>query len=225
MFCDESGNAFDSKSLVELREVLGLNQTVMARELGVPTNTLSRWETGSTTPDANTLTAVYSVASDHGVDPRFFRRVVTVPGNGRPTTRLAVVWDLATAGVAPELIGDVWSAMASYLGRRFPHVSGEMRLMALDSHDDSAARPLGALGFRVPRLRSPGRSGGDTPTSDLATVVRRVARFGPDTALVLASATFEAEIADEAERAGGPRSTCGRPAPIAPWPTVPRWAA
>jgi len=121
---------------VELREALGLNQAALAHELGVPTNTLSRWETGATTPDANSLAAVHSVASDHHVDLRFFRRVTTSPGTERPTTRLAFVWDLATAGVAPDLVPEVWSTMAWYLSGRFPTASQEMRLLALDPLDD-----------------------------------------------------------------------------------------
>jgi len=194
---------------VELREALGLNQAALARELGVPTNTLSRWETGATTPDANSLAAVHSVASDHGVDLRFFRRVTPSPGSVRPVTRLAFVWDLATAGVAPDLIPKVWSTMAWYLAGRFPAASQEMRLLALDPLNDEAAQPLEALGFRVLRDRpgsgsaagDPG-SGSGTGDLDLGTVVSRVARFGRGTALVLASADSDTGIIDRAEAAG-----------------------
>lgn len=65
------GFVFEPRSLVELRESLSLNQARMALALGVPTNTLSRWETGATTPDAATLAAVYSLATDHDIDPHF----------------------------------------------------------------------------------------------------------------------------------------------------------
>ena len=39
----------------------------MADLLGVPPNTLPRWETGWAVPDANSLAAVYSVAMEHHV--------------------------------------------------------------------------------------------------------------------------------------------------------------
>lgn len=64
---------FKKESLVELRRLMGLPQNKMAELLGVPANTLSRWETGATVPDAASLAAVYSLAKDHGVEtPAFF---------------------------------------------------------------------------------------------------------------------------------------------------------
>jgi len=44
----------------------------MAELLGVPANTLSRWETGITVPDANALSAIISIAKEHGMEPPSF---------------------------------------------------------------------------------------------------------------------------------------------------------
>ena len=63
---------FRKESLVELRQRLGLSQVKMAAKLGVPKNTVSRWETGATAPDAHSLAAIYSVAREKGIMPTFF---------------------------------------------------------------------------------------------------------------------------------------------------------
>ena len=81
---------FVPESIVELRERLGFSQADLAHSLGVPPNTVSRWETGATAPDATSLAAIHSVAMESGVTPSFFRkrRMQTVK-----RTRLLVVWD------------------------------------------------------------------------------------------------------------------------------------
>src|SRR5512136_1579172 len=63
---------FDRESLTEIRKRMGVSQSKMADLLGVPANTLSRWETGVTVPDGTSLAAVYSVAKEHGIDPPSF---------------------------------------------------------------------------------------------------------------------------------------------------------
>ena len=63
---------FRKESLVELRQRLGLSQAQMATKLGVPKNTVSRWETGATAPDAHSLAAIYSVAKGKGIMANFF---------------------------------------------------------------------------------------------------------------------------------------------------------
>jgi len=64
---------FRKDSLIEIRKELGISQGKMAELLGVPANTLSRWETGTTIPDAGSLASIYSLAREHGIDtPSFF---------------------------------------------------------------------------------------------------------------------------------------------------------
>lgn len=66
---------FRKDSLAKLRQRFGLSQAQMAAKLGIPKNTLSRWETGATTPDAHSLAAIYSVAKEEGIMPTFFAPV------------------------------------------------------------------------------------------------------------------------------------------------------
>ena len=56
-------------SIVTLRKQLGQTQAQMAKQLGIPPNTLSRWETGTTTPDAESLAALYSLGTAQGAVP------------------------------------------------------------------------------------------------------------------------------------------------------------
>ena len=65
---------FDPGSIAQVRNRLGLSQKKLAALLGIPPNTLSRWETGATTPDADSLAAIYSVAAKHGMSTQFFRK-------------------------------------------------------------------------------------------------------------------------------------------------------
>ncbi|MEL7563112.1 helix-turn-helix transcriptional regulator [Dehalogenimonas sp. 4OHTPN] len=63
---------FSGDALVEIRKGLGITQTKMAEMLDVPPNTLSRWETGVTVPDAESLASIYSLAKEKGISPIFF---------------------------------------------------------------------------------------------------------------------------------------------------------
>ena len=98
---------FVPESIVELRERLGISQADLARSLGVPPNTVSRWETGATAPDASSLAAIHSVAMESGVTPSFFRKKRK---QTMKRTRLLVVWDFsnltAQMQYLPEL--DAW---------------------------------------------------------------------------------------------------------------------
>lgn len=84
------------ESLIALRQELGLKQAKMAELIGVPANTLSRWETGATKPDAESLAAIYSVAVERGAKPDFFQRRKPVVKQAVRPSRLLVVWDLDT---------------------------------------------------------------------------------------------------------------------------------
>ena len=86
---------FDPKGIVDIRNRLGITQFQMALLLGVPSNTLSRWETGKATPDAHSLAAIFSFAQERGLQPSFFRKFVK--GN---RTRLVVILDFQKLGVS-----------------------------------------------------------------------------------------------------------------------------
>ncbi|MDD5094747.1 MAG: helix-turn-helix transcriptional regulator [Dehalococcoidia bacterium] len=63
---------FKKESLIEARKAMGVTQNKMAELLGVPANTLSRWETGATAPDATSLAAIVSLMKEHGLTPPVF---------------------------------------------------------------------------------------------------------------------------------------------------------
>ncbi len=84
------------ESLIALRQELDLKQTKMAELIGVPPNTLSRWETGTTKLDAESLAAIYSLAVERGVKPDFFQRRKPVVKQALRPSRLLAVWDLDT---------------------------------------------------------------------------------------------------------------------------------
>ena len=84
---------FDSGALVKVRSALGLSQAAMAARLGIPQNTVSRWETGATTPDAHSLAAFYSVAQEVGLMVTFFTKANPVPALA------ACYWDMVSLPV------------------------------------------------------------------------------------------------------------------------------
>ena len=104
-----AGYRFSPESIVQVRTKLGLSQGNMAAELGIPANTLSRWENGTTTPDADSLAAIYSLAVSKGVTPQFFQRR---PNAMQKQTRdsLFVFWDFQNLPVSAEevLQRDKW---------------------------------------------------------------------------------------------------------------------
>jgi transcriptional regulator with XRE-family HTH domain len=63
---------FKRESLIEIRKLMGISQNKMAELLGIPPNTLSRWETGATVPDASALAAIQSLAKENSVNPPSF---------------------------------------------------------------------------------------------------------------------------------------------------------
>ena len=69
---------FAPRVLVEIREKLGLSQAKLSQSLELPVNTISRWEREETTPDANSLAALYSIAKGAGLEPEFFHQRVNM---------------------------------------------------------------------------------------------------------------------------------------------------
>lgn len=68
---------FDASSIAVLRTRLKMKQVAMAELLGVPANTLSRWETGATKPDADSLAAIHSIALENGAAVNFFKKATS----------------------------------------------------------------------------------------------------------------------------------------------------
>jgi transcriptional regulator with XRE-family HTH domain len=63
---------FKKQSLTEIRKKMGLSKSKMAELLNLSANTLSKWETGTIVPDANSLAGIYSLAKENDITPEFF---------------------------------------------------------------------------------------------------------------------------------------------------------
>lgn len=141
---------FAPQSLLQIRNSLGMSQSDMASALGVPVNTLSRWETGATAPSATSLAAIHSLAVDAGITPEFFRRRPSEVPVGRPRSRLVVAWDFQGAPVSAEDLPFQWGLMRDYLAARFTETIGSRLLKAFTNTAQVAAEnQLEELGFRI----------------------------------------------------------------------------
>lgn len=107
---------FSPQSIVELRKKLGISQTALARSIGVPPNTLSRWEIGATTPDAKSLAAIHSIAMENGITPNFFRKIKK---QTMKRTRLLVVWDFPDFAAHFQHVPNVDAWIREECGKRF----------------------------------------------------------------------------------------------------------
>lgn len=139
---------FRRESIMELRKRLGISQTDMARGLGVPVNTLYRWEAGITTPDADALAAIYSVGMERGISPGFFVKAAKTAK--KPAyERLIVAWDFQSVGVAPQQVRAMNDWLQKEIGARFQSV-GDVLLKAFAFRTQSdATDELQDAGWRV----------------------------------------------------------------------------
>ena len=142
--------AFDSKSLSALRGQIGLTQAVLADLLDVPVNTVSRWETGATTPDAKALAAIYSIAKANGVTPKFFKRNPNMTQSQNQRTQLLLVWDFQNHGLEASEVETEWQFLEAYFAIRFPKAYANLRKSAYATLNQyQATQELQRLGFRV----------------------------------------------------------------------------
>ena len=137
------------ETLAGLRAQLALKQTKMAELLGIPANTLSRWETGSTTPDAEALASIYSLAMERGITPNFFKRKrpESKPSTGRST--LLVLWDFQNLGVSTHHVVTLDSTIRAELNGRFASASHRLFKAFVRPDQSSATDELQRLGWRV----------------------------------------------------------------------------
>ena len=140
---------FRPDTLVVIRGQLGLSQSKMAKLLGVPANTLSRWETGTTTPDADSLAAVYSVAVEHGVTPTLFSRRRPVSKRQERRSRLLVMWDFQNLSVSVADVPPVNVQLREELDRRFGFTSYRRFKAFAHPMQSAATDELVRLGWRV----------------------------------------------------------------------------
>ena len=147
---DQFEYAFRPESIDGLRKQLGLTQAGLAEELDVPVNTVSRWETGATTPDAKALAALYSVAKGQGVNPQFFQRRVEVTKKQQGRTKLMVAWDFQNRGLGAADVVDEWPFARKYLDMHFPRTRSSRSLRAYPTFlQDEARKELEKFGFEM----------------------------------------------------------------------------
>ena len=112
---DDHAYRFRPGTIRELRESLKLTQAQMADLLEIPTNTLSRWETGANLPDANALAAIYSIAADRGVTPQFFEERSKTMGKFQYRKIRFIDWDFQNLDLEAEIIGETADELNRYL--------------------------------------------------------------------------------------------------------------
>ncbi len=140
---------FKPGSLADIRNKLKISQAEMARQIGVPPNTLSRWENRATVPDAKSLASIFSLAKDNGLTPNFFGIRKDTKKQQKIRDRLIVMWDFWTLGLQANQVekGETW--VKSELKKRFHHMTVEMYKAFSHPSQSSAADKLIDLGWKV----------------------------------------------------------------------------
>ena len=136
---------FKKISLIDVRNQIGINQSKMADLLGIPANTLSRWETGATVPDAKHLAAFYSIAKAHGITPAFFE---TRDKINPFQYNLIVIWDFQTSGISPIWLQYEHNIIMTELQKRFSGMNPLMKAF-VDPKQQEESKILTNLGWRV----------------------------------------------------------------------------
>ena len=139
---------FDPDSLTEVRRRLGLSQREMAERLGVPQNTLSRWETGATTPDAESLAAVYSAGTEGGVMATFFTKQASAKQTAT-RSRALCYWDMANVPVSSFQAERADEFIRQAINERVPHAKTTLLKAFSRPQDSQATDILEARGWRV----------------------------------------------------------------------------
>lgn len=117
---DDHAYRFRPAKIRELRDELKLTQSQMADLLEIPTNTLSRWETGSNLPDANALAAIYSIAADRGVTPQFFEERRTPMTDRANRQNIVIHWDYQNFALPGKGIVQFAYSLKQYLAALYP---------------------------------------------------------------------------------------------------------
>jgi len=140
---------FKPSSLVDIRNKLNISQAEMANRIGVPPNTLSRWENKATVPDAKSLASIYSLAVDHGISPTFFGIRKDTKPSQKIRDRLLVMWDFQTLGLQAYQVEEAERWIKSELKRRFHNMTVEMLKAFSHPSQSSATEKLVESGWRV----------------------------------------------------------------------------
>ncbi|MBF8264753.1 MAG: HTH cro/C1-type protein [Dehalococcoidia bacterium] len=129
---------FDRAVIANIRKELGLSQAKLADLLDIPVNTLSRWEIGATTPDADTLAAIYAIAKQHNLSPNFFKRRISMKQATKHRTKLVLAWDFQNLALSVDKIEEEWGYMKKYLDLIFPATRASRLLRVYSSQPEWA---------------------------------------------------------------------------------------
>ena len=102
-----------------------------------------------TTPDAEALASIYSLAIERGVTPNFFqrRRASTKPSTGRST--LLAMWDFQNVATPVHQVRSLDSTIRGELNKRFTSASHRLFKAFGSLNQSSATDELMRLGWRV----------------------------------------------------------------------------
>ena len=140
---------FRPDSIVRLRKRMNLTQTKMAELIGVPVNTLSRWETGATTPDADSLAAIYSVAMGNDITPSFFQRRKPARTSNKNRDRVIVIWDFQNYAASALQVPHIDSSIRWEIRRPLKSASFQLFEAFASPNQADATSGLAELGWRV----------------------------------------------------------------------------
>lgn len=138
---------FDPKSITTIRSQLQITQAKLAAELGVPPNTVSRWERGDTAPDARALAAIHSIAMERGLTPAYFKKAAPATPNAR--TELLVYLDFQNLGLTAADVPAFDGWIRAELNRRFPNTANRWFKGFCARHQSAAAEQLESFGWRI----------------------------------------------------------------------------
>ena len=110
----------------------------MAAKLEIPKNTISRWETGRTTPDAHSLAAIYSLGMEVGMVTEFFT----------PTKQRALVyWDIPP--ILPWGVEQIEASIRAAVREHMPGATNTLLKGFSSSSNSAANQRLESLRWRV----------------------------------------------------------------------------
>ncbi len=147
--------AFSHERLSQLRAELELTQAELADLLDVPVNTVSRWETGKTTPDAHALAAIYSIAVERSGEPPEFFEWRPRPLSARlERESLVIMWDFQNISFDSEELDEELDWFDEYIDLMYPHAAENKiaRAYAASSEVRNATQSFREHGFEVKQI-------------------------------------------------------------------------
>ena len=184
--------AFSHKRLSQLRAELELTQAELADLLDVPVNTVSRWETGKTTPDAHALAAIYSITVERSGEPPEFFEWRPGPLSARlERESLVIMWDFQNISFDPEELDEELDWFDEYIDLMYPHAAENKiaRAYATSSEVRNATQPFREHGFKV------GETWGDADRQLIADAERLFT-----TGILMGTPTIPATMAASSQR-------------------------